>query len=435
LADGRGASREATHVVVTTGGTVTGTHLVPAAVSSATIKGKRLTRMSSRCSLGYKRLEVTALNRESAMVRSMHRRQVLLGSAALASQWGCMCSAWAQSTGTLTVPVIDRLTVKVLTDSSYDTPRPTSSPWVKVRRTGISASGDYRKTLHNEWGLALALESQAGNETRNYMLDFGYTVEALSNNMEIMGVDPSEVQALILSHGHFDHFGGLIGFLQRNRAKLPAALTLYAGGEDNFCRRVAAGGTPGQFAESGVLDRRELDALKVRVVLCPVPTVIADQAFTTGVIERKSFERVLPNTLVDYSMKDGLGCNIPAAAEKAQGKPVPDVHLNEHATCFHLKDRGLIVISSCGHTGIVNTTRQAMKVSGVDKVHAILGGFHLFPADDAYLSQTVAELKTLNPDVLIPMHCSGPGLLASLRSLMPERLVPSTNGTEYTFGA
>jgi len=88
----------------------------------------------------------------------------------------------------------------------------------------------------------------------------------------------------------------------------------------------------------------------------PEPTVIAGQAFTTGVIERKSFERVLPNTYVDYSMKDGLGCNIPSAAEKSGGKPVPDLHLNEHATCYHIKDRGLIVISSCGHTGIVNTT-------------------------------------------------------------------------------
>ena len=95
----------------------------------------------------------------------------------------------------------------------------------------------------------------------------------------------------------------------------------------------------------------------------------------------------------------------------------------------------MIVISSCGHSGIVNSTRQAMKVSGIDKVHAIIGGFHLFPADEGYLKQTVAELGKLNPDVLIPMHCSGPGLLTALRSMMPERVVPSTTGTEFTFGA
>jgi 7,8-dihydropterin-6-yl-methyl-4-(beta-D-ribofuranosyl)aminobenzene 5'-phosphate synthase len=331
--------------------------------------------------------------------------------------------------------VVDRLSVKVLTDSSYDTPRTSPSKWVKVRRVGLSAAGDYRKTLHNEWGLALALESQAGAETRDLLLDFGYTAEALANNLDIMGVDVSKVQALVLSHGHFDHYGGLMGFLQRNRSRLPADLTLYAGGEDNFCRRVIAGSAPGQFAEWGVLDRRELATAKVRVVLCPEPTVIGGQAFTTGVIERKSFERVFPNTFVEYSTKDGVGCDIPAAADKAGGKPVPDQHLNEHATCYKLKDRGLVVISSCGHSGIVNATRQAMKVAGVDKVHAILGGFHLFPADDEYLRQTIVELKAINPDVLIPMHCSGPGLAFALRSQMPDQFVPSTNGTEYVFGA
>jgi 7,8-dihydropterin-6-yl-methyl-4-(beta-D-ribofuranosyl)aminobenzene 5'-phosphate synthase len=76
-----------------------------------------------------------------------------------------------------------------------------------------------------------------------------------------------------------------------------------------------------------------------------------------------------------------------------------------------------------------------MKVSGIDKVHAILGGFHLFSANEDYPRQTVAELKAINPDVLIPMHCSGPGLIASLRNSMPDQLVPSTTGTEYIFGA
>jgi 7,8-dihydropterin-6-yl-methyl-4-(beta-D-ribofuranosyl)aminobenzene 5'-phosphate synthase len=367
------------------------------------------------------------------MSNPIDRRDFLLmGSAAFAAQWSLAGAASAAAA--MTVPVVDRLSVRVLTDSTYDTPRTSPSKWVKIRRVGLSAAGDYRRTLHNEWGLALSLESQAGTESSNLLLDFGYTTEALINNMEIMGVDLTKVQGLILSHGHFDHYGGLIGFLQKYRARLPSDLTLYAGGEDNFCRRVIAGSTPGQFAEFGVLDRRELAAAKVRVVLCPEPTVIAGQAFTTGVIERKSFEHVLPNTYVDYSIKEGLGCNIPSAAEKAEGKPAPDLHLNEHATCYRLRDRGLIVISSCGHSGIVNTTRQAMKVSGVDRVHAILGGFHLFPANEDYLGQTVAELKAINPDVLIPMHCSGPGLIASLRNSMPDQLVPSTTGTEYVFG-
>ena len=368
------------------------------------------------------------------MLPMISRRQFILAFTALAAQFGLTRPGLAQLLKGSTVPVVDGLIVKVLTDSSYDTPQLPKSKWVKVKRAGTRAA-DFRKTLHNEWGLALSLESSRGGETRNLLLDYGYTTSALINNMEILGVDSTKVQGLILSHGHFDHYGGLIGYLQKNRDKLPADLTLYAGGEDNFCETKMAGATPGQFSEGGVLDRRELAALKVKVVLCPEPTVIGGHAFTTGVIQRRSFERVLPNSFVAYAKKDGLGCDIPAAAAKAQGKPVQNEHLNEHATCFNLKDRGLVVISSCGHTGIINSVRQAMEVSGITKVHAILGGFHLFPADDEYLRHAAAELKALNPDVVIPFHCSGPGLITVLREQMPDRLVTSTTGTEFTFGA
>jgi 7,8-dihydropterin-6-yl-methyl-4-(beta-D-ribofuranosyl)aminobenzene 5'-phosphate synthase len=363
------------------------------------------------------------------------RRRFVVGSVAVIAACGLPRITSAQSPKLATVPTVDTLVIKVLTDSSYDTPRAGSSKWVKVKRTSFISTTNYRKALHNEWGLALALESRVGNDTRNLLLDYGYTPEALLNNMEIMSVDPSKVQAMILSHGHFDHFGGLIGFLQRYRDNLPSDLTLYVGGEDNFCNRKAVIGAPGHFADWGVLDRRELEALRVRIVKCEQPRVIEGHAFSTGHIERRTFERVLPNTTVEYHKTEGLGCDMPVLDAKAEGKFVPDQHWDEHGTCFNVKDRGLVVISSCGHVGIVNTVHQAIDVSGVSKVHAVVGGFHLFAADDDYVRKTVAELKQLDPDVVIPMHCSGPTFVQVTREQMPDRLITSTTGTEYTFGA
>ena len=226
------------------------------------------------------------------MKPAITRRQFVLGSTALLALSGIARSTLGQMQAGRNMPVVDSLVVKVLTDSSYDTPRAPVSKLIKVRRSPLMSAADYRKALHNEWGLSLALESRIGAGTRNLMLDYGYTPEALMNNMEIIGVDGTKVQALILSHGHFDHFGGLIAFLQKHRSRLPADLTLYAGGEDNFCNRKTAGGSPGHFTDWGVLDRRDLEKLKVRIVKCEKPTVIQGHAFTTGNIARRSFERL-----------------------------------------------------------------------------------------------------------------------------------------------
>ena len=368
----------------------------------------------------------------------LRRRHVVLGSAIAAAlgQLGFARSVIAQSGRLSSVPTVDSLTVRVLTDSSYDTPRVGTSKWVKTRRAGLVSPVDITKTLHNEWGLALALESRIGGDSRQMLLDFGYTPNALLNNMEIMRVDGAKTQALIASHGHFDHFGGLVGYLQKYRDQLPADLPLYIGGEDLFCVRKNASGTPGHFTDWGVLDRRDLEKHRVRIVSCEQPTVVAGHAFTTGTIRRTSFEQVLPNTMVQYFKRaDGAGCDMPAENAKAGGKPVQDEHVHEHGTCFNVKDRGLVVMSSCGHAGIVNTARQAMEVSGVKKLHAALGGFHLFPASDDYIRKTIAELKALDADVIIPMHCSGPTMVTLLRSELADRLITSSTGTEFVFGA
>lgn len=363
----------------------------------------------------------------------MKRRQFIQGGSALL---GLSALPWrASAQAALNVPVVDSLVVQVVTDSSYDTPRVMTHKLVKVRRKPFTVAPSV-KTLHSEWGLATTLESRIGPDTRRMMLDYGYTPEALLNNLEFIGVDATKMQALILSHGHYDHLGGMVGFLKKYRSQLPANLTLYVGGEDNFCQRRTNAATPGHFADWGVLDRRELEKMNVRIVMCEKPTVIEGHAFTTGNIPRASFEKVFPNTLVSYhKTADGVGCSLPAADAKAKGEFVQDEHLDEHATCFNVKDRGLVVISSCGHAGIVNSVRQAIAVSGVTKVHAVMGGFHLFPADEEYLKRVIGELQAMNPDALIPLHCSGPEMVRLTRAVAPEKLITSTTGTEFTFGA
>ena len=374
------------------------------------------------------------------MSADLRRRRILLGAAGAALAPLAPFPVLAQAPGgqgaTLaSVPTVDSLVIRVLTDSSYDTPRAGGSKWVKTRRAGLVSPRDVRKTLHNEWGLSLALESRIGGDTRHLLLDFGYTPNALNNNLDVMGIDPAKFQALVASHGHYDHFGGLVGFLEKHRHHLPADLSMYIGGEDLFCNRKTAVGAPGHFADWGVLDRRDLEKHRIRIVSCEQPTVVMGHAFTTGTIDRTSFEKVLPNTLVEYFRKDGVGCDMPSENAKAGGKAVQDEHIHEHGTCFNLKDRGLVVISSCGHAGIVNTVQQAMKVTGIRKVHAALGGFHLFPASEDYVRTTVDTLMKLSPDVIIPMHCSGPSIMALLRTELADRVVTSTTGTEFTFGA
>jgi 7,8-dihydropterin-6-yl-methyl-4-(beta-D-ribofuranosyl)aminobenzene 5'-phosphate synthase len=366
----------------------------------------------------------------------MKRRDFLKASAAFAgaAAGGFSCVEFAGATP-IEAPVVDKLSVRVLVDLTHNIfLKPTIFKDMSV--TPAPRAQDYTKELHTQWGLSLLLESAKGGESRVLMLDYAYTPEALINNFELLGADAKKIDALVVSHGHFDHYGGLIGFLDKYRGSLPADVKLYAGGEDNFCHRVLPAASPGVFSDFGYLDRGALAKRNVGVVLCENPTVIAGHAFTTGQIKRRTDEKILPNTFEQFGMKDGLGCDASHyTPAELQGQTVPDEHYHEHATVFHVKDRGLVVISSCSHRGVVNAVKQAKEVSGVDKLHALIGGFHLGPAPMDYTKHITSEIVELGPDIVVPMHCSGENFVEAINAIAPDRLFIGSAGATLTFGA
>jgi 7,8-dihydropterin-6-yl-methyl-4-(beta-D-ribofuranosyl)aminobenzene 5'-phosphate synthase len=252
---------------------------------------------------------------------------------------------------------------------------------------------------------------------------FRLSPEIVLRNADLLDIDPAKIDGLTLSHAHRDHFGGLIGFVMQHRARMRSDLCFYNGGEEGFREKFL--GDPKDPISWGSVDRRMLTAQHVTPVCCQEPHDLS-HAFTTGYIERNSFEQVSGGSMVyEYDH---------FTETERRGKLLKDTHPDEHATCYVVQGRGLVVISSCGHVGLINTIKQAMAVSGVSKLHAAIGGFHLVIAPQDYIEQTVTELEALKPDVVIPMHCSGADFIETMRRRMPSQLVTANVGTRFTFG-
>lgn len=334
------------------------------------------------------------------------------------------------------VPEVDRVAISVIVDNYQFAVAPSTKVGnVDIRRFGWGLSDKPpSKTLISEFGLSLHIESQRGEEKRRVLVDFGFTPEALVNNLELLEIDPAALDALVLSHGHYDHFGGLVGFLRQNNGKLKAKLPFYVGGEECFCwREWTAPPVQGNF---GVLDRKVLKEANLDVTYAEGPALVAGHAFTSGQIGLTSFEKVLSPTAMKIGVEDGLGCYPEQITEEERTKAiVPDQFRHEIAAAFNLRGRGLIVLTSCSHRGVVNTVKQAQAASGVRKVHAVIGGFHLAPYEEKYVRQTVISLKEIDPDYVVPMHCTGEPFYELAKAEMPTKLLRAHTGTRFVFAA
>lgn len=333
------------------------------------------------------------------------------------------------------VPEIDRVAVRVVVDSYQFAVAPSrkgSDVEIDHFGWGIGGGKPPGKTLISEFGLSMHVESRRGTETRNVLMDFGFTPDALINNADLVGIDPAALDALVLSHGHYDHFGGLAGFLKQNQDKLKAKLPIYVGGEEAFCSREwTASPVRGDF---GALDRKALEHANVAVTYAEGPALVADHGFTTGHIGQASFEKLLSPSTMKIGVDHGIGCYADKLPEDERTKAViPDQFQHEIATAFNLKGRGLIVLTSCSHRGVINAIKQAQATSGINKVHAVIGGFHLAPYKEDYVRDTITALKNMDVDYVIPLHCTGEPFYDMAKAEMPNKLLRSYTGTRFIF--
>jgi 7,8-dihydropterin-6-yl-methyl-4-(beta-D-ribofuranosyl)aminobenzene 5'-phosphate synthase len=347
------------------------------------------------------------------MNNGVSRREFLKYSvvtgALIAAGDGIMESGMAQAaTG---VTEVDKLTIWVVTDNYYDANEPES----KITKRYRQVPG---KSIHAEHGLSFYIETVTGGKTSTCMFDYGLYPVGVMNNIALLGLDVGKTNAFSLSHGHYDHFGNAVSILRQNQARIAVGTPFYVG-EEAFARRYVLRPGATEPTDYGQLRKEDIEALGLKVVEAKTPVEIVPGAYFTGNIERVTAYEKVP---ASFQIKRG---------EKLE----QDDFRGEQALFFNVKGKGLVVISGCAHTGIVNTVKQAQKGAGTDKIHAVMGGFHLINAKPELIQSTVADIKAMKPEYIVPTHCTGFRALVAFSRGMPNEFVLNTAGTKYTFTA
>nr|WP_319373922.1 MBL fold metallo-hydrolase [uncultured Methanobacterium sp.] len=263
-----------------------------------------------------------------------------------------------------------------------------------------------------EHGLACVIKVFKGSTEHAILMDFGISSKSLLHNSKALNIDLEKIDSVVLSHGHFDHIGGIIEFMEHVNG-LPLILH-----PDAFLERRLNNPIVGPVD----LPKLEVTSLKTagaEIIKSKGPSLIAsDLIMVTGEVERETpFEK-----------------GFPWAEAKINGEWAIDPLNDDQGIIINLKNKGLIVISGCAHAGIINTINYSKKIAQNDNVHAVLGGFHLTgPLFESIIPPTIEEMKKINPDYVVPMHCTGWDAINQFKTEMPDQVILNSVGTTYIF--
>lgn len=282
-----------------------------------------------------------------------------------------------------------------------------------VAPAGLAVGGGTLDVLRAEHGFSAMVEIRTGGRDRRLLFDAGATTDGLIGNLDRLGVRPDTFESIVLSHGHFDHVTGLHGLIGRLG---PRSVPVLLHPDAWRTRRVAGPG--------GVLD-------------LPTPSRDAvEQAGFTVIEERR------PSLLLDDFLL--ITGEVPRTTDFETGMPgheacvggawSPDEGIDDdQALVLHVRDKGLVILTGCGHAGIINLIRHARAVTGVRRLYGVLGGLHL--RFGPVVDRTIDKLAAYEPEMVVPAHCTSWAAQQSLASRLPDAFLPNAVGSTFLLGA
>jgi 7,8-dihydropterin-6-yl-methyl-4-(beta-D-ribofuranosyl)aminobenzene 5'-phosphate synthase len=313
----------------------------------------------------------------------------------------------------MTLKEVEKLEVTCLVDNNVDLLLPNT----EAARRPVLTRNWYKQSLVAEHGFCAALTLHIEGVKHRLLFDSGLAPSSASHNADALLFDLSNCESLISSHGHIDHAGGLLNIRKRMNTVQRIPLVLH---EDAFRNRLVKF-QDGRTIDLPAPDRSLLTNAGYDIIEKHSPSLwIDDKVLVTGEIPRiNSFEKGFPN---HYSEVD-------------EGKMEADALIkDDQAIILRVKDKGLVIITGCGHAGIMNTLNYAKELTGEDRICCVLGGMHLSGGlFEQIIPRTVEELEKLKPKFVVPCHCSGLKAMTEIARKMPAAFIQNSVGTNYIF--